>query len=69
MKSMKTNGQVLSEKEMKEEKGGNKFTSDRTAVVCPVCGCPVLLVVGGEYTCQECGGIITEEELEESSEE
>ncbi len=67
MKTMKTNGRVLSEKEMREVKGGNKFTSEKTAVVCPACGWPILLVVGGKYTCDKCGGIITDEELEKLS--
>lgn len=37
MKSMKTNGQVLSEKEMKEVKGGYSWESKVIPAICPVC--------------------------------
>ena len=69
MKNQKNLGQPLSEKEMKEVKGGNVFGSVLTAKYCPNCGHSSFKLENGIYTCNICGGIITEEELEESSEE
>ena len=62
MKSMKTNGQVLSEKEMKEVKGGKVFTvSEPTAKICPLCESRnIKLVVDTKYKylCEDCGNMI-----------
>ena len=69
MKNQKNLGQPLSEQEMKEVKGGNVFGSVLTAKYCPNCGHSSFNLENGIYTCKICGGIITEEELEESSEE
>lgn len=53
MKSMKTNGQVLSEKEMKEVKGGQKYkVSD------------ILIENGKVNYCMFCGHKFESEELE-----
>lgn len=76
MKSMKTNGQVLSEKEMREVKGGHIFTvhGSGEAICCPCCEASseylenVSKTVDGkgnvtarEYKCNVCGSIVMSE--------
>lgn len=62
MKKTNLNGQVLSEKEMKEVKGGKVFTvSEPTAKICPLCESRnIKLVVDTKYKylCEDCGNMI-----------
>lgn len=69
MKSMKANGQVLSEKEMREVKGGYIREVNWVIKVCEMCGTPYkeddVEIKGGTYiyTCHNCGNS-TEAEIE-----
>lgn len=66
MKTMKTNGQVLSEKEMRDVKGGTIVIPKEgyTPGKCSVCGSTTYIFDSGIYICACCGKRMTEEEFE-----
>ena len=59
MKNQKNLGQTLSEKEMKNIKGGHEFTSPGGANLCPKCGSWALEHLGDDkYRCMVCASVI-----------
>lgn len=66
MESMKINGQVLSEKEMREVKGGAIVIPPEGYAPgkCSICGSTTYIYDSGIYMCANCGNRMTEEEFE-----
>lgn len=64
MKKTVLNGQVLSEKEMKEVKGGAEITLDGRFYYCPICGKEVSadeILKGVFYAkCGNCGALLSD---------
>lgn len=74
MKSMKTNGQVLSEKEMKEVKGGARIEISIPDIVagvlnfCPFCGYAFeghYDLDEGDVMCPQCGAQVPHQKEED----
>lgn len=67
MKKSNANGQVLSEKEMREVKGGAEITLSAEFFYCPRCGHPVIskeVIKDVLYvaTCKSCGAPLPEKD-------
>lgn len=61
MRTTNLNGHILSEKEMREVKGGHEFISPGGANLCPQCGSWALEEIEGKkdhFRCLACSSVI-----------